>query len=409
MIPNNDFFKKYMELYNRFKEFEKNKLPLCAAENYLSDFVNNNISIWEGKYCLSLYDFQPQSDFIGAEYVNELLKLTIELCSKIFKCNYVNPKTLSGMNCFTTTALSCLDLCHNRNALVTSPDSGGHQSIPRILNLLGYNVDYIPYDYKEYDINYSETNKLIKNKSYSLIVFAQSDLIRQPNIDLLDITDNEIIIFDATQTLGLIAAELLPNPLQSKHKNTILIGGTHKTFPGPSCGLIMTNNLELSKKIDEYISPLCIRDFHPENTAKLLLSLIEFEQLGKYYQDKIVWTARTLACLLEEEGFNIAKFKNNYTETHQIFILTNSECMNRIYNKALKFGITLNKKNKPLFSNYGIRIGVQQIARYDWGIEELKNLAKIFYLLDDIKDNDMEIKELIKILITKKNPHFILL
>ena len=262
MLNSNEYYLKYLHLCDRYFEFDKNKIPLCAAENYISDFVYNNVKLWEGKYCLSLNNFQPQSDFIGAKFINELLQLTIEICNKIFKSTYSNPKTLSGMNCFTTTALACISICKNRNALVTSPDSGGHQSIPQILSLLGFNVEFMPYNYEKYDIDYNGINHILNTKSYGLIVFAQSDVLQQPNIDLLNIPNDSIVIYDATQTLGLIAAELTFNPLLAAHQNIILIGGTHKTFPGPSCGLIMTNNTNLANKIDKYILGIYIYQFY---------------------------------------------------------------------------------------------------------------------------------------------------
>ena len=36
-------------------------------------------------------------------------------------------------------------------------------------------------------------------------------------------------------------------------KNMVLFGGTHKTFPGPASGIIMTNDEKIASKIDKNI------------------------------------------------------------------------------------------------------------------------------------------------------------
>lgn len=408
-IKNNSNYKRYCELCDKYQEFLNHKIPLCAAENYSSNFVLEPLSsqLWGGKYGLSGAFFDESSDFIGGKFIHELLSITTNQCNKLFHSTYSNVRTLTGMNCFTLTVLSCMSICKNMRALITSPDSGGHASIPPILLSLGFEIDYIPFDYSQYCIDYDATNSLLRNKEYGLIVIALSDLLTQPNLDYLDIPQQTLVIFDATQTLGLIAANVIDNPLSSHHDKLLLIGGAHKTLPGPSCGLIMTNNDELSNKIDTGISPVFLRDFQPNNTASLLLSLIETEEIGTSYQQNIVWTANTLADYLSMRNLNVAKLKERYTDTHQIFLLTDKKDMDLIFKNALKFGVTLNKKQKPLFSGYGIRLGVQEIARYNWDRNDLEMLSNILSLFKDKNTNDTLILDLIKSLYEKKNPQFI--
>ena len=58
MNESNENFKRYQNLYSRFKKFNESKIPLCAAENYTSNFVKNALfSEWNGKYCLSNENF----------------------------------------------------------------------------------------------------------------------------------------------------------------------------------------------------------------------------------------------------------------------------------------------------------------------------------------------------------------
>ena len=77
-----------------------------------------------------------------------------------------------------------------------------------------------------------------------------------------------------------------------------------------------------------------------------------------------------------------------------------------MFNNAHKFNITLNKKNKQLFDNYGIRLGVQQISQYAWEEQELEQLAEILYFISQETPIVNKIKTIRKTLISKKIPVF---
>ena len=109
---------------------------------------------------------------------------------------------------------------------------------------------------------------------------------------------------------------------------------------------------------------------------------------------------------LENYGFTVAKINVDiYTMTHQIFLLMTQEESDHFYAQAMNYNITLNQKHKLLFHNDGIRLGSQQIARFNWNEEDIATLAKLLFL---IKNNgpETDIKSLRKMLIEKKIPHF---
>jgi glycine/serine hydroxymethyltransferase len=47
------------------------------------------------------------------------------------------------------------------------------------------------------------------------------------------------------------------------------------------------------------------------------------------------------------------------------------------YERAGAVGITLNQKRKPLFHDSGLRLGVQEIARYRWSQSDVEKLAAV--------------------------------
>ena len=63
------------------------------------------------------------------------------------------------------------------------------------------------------------------------------------------------------------------------------MGATHKTLPGPTCGLIMTNNLKLAQQFDTLINPDYLRNSQLHHIFSLILTLME---IGNLWRKSIV-------------------------------------------------------------------------------------------------------------------------
>lgn len=209
---------------------------------------------------------------------------------------------------------------------------------------------------------------------------------------------NCVILFDYSQLLGLIGAGLLENPLD-KLKNCILYGGTHKTMPGPAHGIIMTNNDKLYAKIDKDINPKYLRNIQTHQVVSLLFAMIEMKYFGKEYQSNTVKIGNILGQELQNRGFNVVHRENVFTQTHQIFIEMPQESMTTLFNNAVKEGITLNTKKKPLFhGGFGIRLGLQEISRYKWNNKALSTIADILSEISKTEYDSAYVQNLIQTL-----------
>ena len=395
-----DIYNEYLNLIQELKEFNKDKIPLCAAETYSSEFVKSALSSeFEGKYCMQHLNYVPEKDFIGSEYVHRLYDLLTEQCKRTFNSQYADARTLSGLNCMSIV-INCL-IPKGSKVLLTTGAQGGHPSVPLLLNLAGIDYDEVPYDYDKSDIDYDSLNNLMLDEKYSALIIAQSDVLNPA--DASRITPcGKLIVYDATQTFGMIAAHIHKNPLDY-HDNLILIGGTHKTLPGPTCGLILLNNEEIIRKIDNLISPSYLRNAQPNNIAALLLALLEQEKFGFEYQKKTVENANILGEKLEKLGFNVKKIgENEYTRTHQIFILTTQEKKELIVKNANRFGITLNGKEKKLFDGFGVRFGLQEVTRYGWNKDDMGLVSELIYEIAKETPDAVFIKEAKRVLSKKK-------
>lgn len=63
-------------------------------------------------------------------------------------------------------------------------------------------------------IDYDKLNYILAHDdTISFLFFCQFDAIQSPELKLIKLPPRVGIIYDATQTLGLIAGKVLPNPL----------------------------------------------------------------------------------------------------------------------------------------------------------------------------------------------------
>lgn len=390
-----DINKEINELYKYtvdFKEYHKKSLPLCAAENVISPFANIPLILgFQERYIMNnTYSFNMNDNFIGCEKLFPFYQKISEVCERIFGAKYIDPRPFTGMNCIDMIVKT---VCKSgEKMMILSKEHGGHASVKPVVERLGIITYEAPYDLSKNDLDYDQLNKIVKKENIKYVLLAPSDLIKPLEIEKIN-TDNCVLLWDCSQLMGLIAAGLCDNPLKTM-KNIIMFGGTHKTFPGPASGIIMTNEKYLHDLMENAINPKFLRHSQMHQKISLLFALIEFEYFGLEYMSHMIHCSNYLGRKLKEYGLDIAEIDGKISKTHQIFIRCNKELMERIYDNAYKCGVTLNKKHKDLFNGYGIRLGTQEIARYDWGDDSLDKIAKIILMLTD-KDIDVDAVKLI--------------
>ena len=84
-------------LYDNFEKFHRISVPLCAAENVMSDFVKEPLAKdFQERYIMgSAYEYSMDDNFIGSEYLFPYYKM-IDVTwqgafpCKIYRCQNVN-------------------------------------------------------------------------------------------------------------------------------------------------------------------------------------------------------------------------------------------------------------------------------------------------------------------------------
>lgn len=377
-----EFYQKFSKVYDPIVDFERHSLPLCAAETVMSDFVRLPLSSFvQEKYVLGSVIKHTQNNFIGSNNIFKIYDLLIELCKNLFHCNYADGRTLTGVNTISTLLMTLFE--NGDTIYITDPEHGGHSSMPIICKRLGIKTIALPYDYEAMDFCYDEINNCLNNKNIKGMLISLSDILFQPDLSQIDLSSETIIIYDATQILGLIATEQIKNffDIFKNDYPFILAGSTHKTLPGPTNGLIMTNSQKIVKKIDLQINPDYLRNVQMHQILSLIFSLEEFSLYGREYMNKMVENSNMLAEYLKQQEFDIIERNGKFSDTHQIFMHFSPKLTHSFYLECQLYNITLNERYRKLYRNSGIRLGVQQISRYGWGKDELKDIAGLLKLL----------------------------
>lgn len=372
-------FEEIFSILDNLEIFQQSRIPLCAAENVISNFCKLPLDgdIQERYIMGNYYTYSAKNNFIGSQHLVPIYEQIHDVCKELFDTKYTDARTLSGMNCITTLLMS---LTHNGDKIaILSSASGGHPSILPVCERLGLHVIELPYDYINFDLKYEEANYIIETEKIPYILLAPSDIIKPMDIQNL-MLDNSILLYDISQIMGLISGKQINNPLKIS-SNIVLLGGTHKTLPGPTSGIIMTNNDEIHQALEKNINPKYLRHTQMHQVMSLLFALIESEVYGQEYARNIISTTNILGKILEQKGFQMLHPQEYYSNTHQLFIKCTFNEMNQIYYNALKYGVTLNTKEKKLFGNTGIRLGTQEITRYGWKKDALEMLGEILYEL----------------------------
>lgn len=395
---------KFLEIWNEILTSEQETLPLCAAENITSEFVSiPRGTFLQDKYILGgTMKYTQDNNFYGSSLLFKFYELINMQCAKLYKSNYSDARSFSGMSAIITLLMALFK--SGDYVLITSPETGGHSSMPFVCQRLGLEFEYLPYNYESKDFDYIAINKKLSTRKVNGILIALSDMIEQPQLNRINLNET-ILIYDATQILGMIGAGTLANPFDwfSDEKNVILMGATHKTLPGPACGLIIMQNKGLAKSIDEIVNPRYIRNVQLDNIVSLLLSLYELEEFGFKYFQSVRQCTETVGRILKEKGVNVLTTREgDFTKTHQLWLsLPNeAECW---FEKNIELsGISLNVRKRQIYNGYGVRLGFQQIARYNWNDNALKSVAEILLLAMDPKCNPKQIRQIIDTLPERK-------
>lgn len=310
-------------LLQQHSDYREGCLNLIASENFSSEKVRSYLSCDFGNRYGCYTTMRPEErEYTGNRYINKFEMATHELMKDIFHAKYVDLRPIGGHMAGMSVVLALL----NPGDLVieVSLKDWGHGLVGPMCQVRQFNetinVEYMAFD-ENRCVDVEKLKKQVLERKPRLVIFGGSGtLFPEPVSELREIADREgiLLAYDASHVTGLIAAGVFPNPLDSGAD--IMFGSTHKSFPGPQGGFVVSNRADLIEKVGNTLSPSLVTSHHLNRLPALAASILEMKEYGKEYGTQIVKNSKALARALDEEGFKVLGNKKGYTETHLLLM-----------------------------------------------------------------------------------------
>ncbi|MEM1655804.1 MAG: serine hydroxymethyltransferase [Nitrososphaerota archaeon] len=353
-----------MELIRSHERYRAMTLNMIPSENVQSPNVLKALAT----DLAGRYSYRPRY-YAGTRHIDELWEYAEDLARKLFGAEYVFLEPLSG---HIAALLTYVSLVKGRKMAALAPEFGGYMgnAPDKLPDLISADIVYLP-AVKEILIPDPEKSvELIRAEKPDLVVLGGSYMLFPHPVKELSEAVHEyggLLAYDGSHVLGLIAGGVFQDPL--REGADVLFASTHKTFPGPQGGLILTNNEEVYRKIAGNIFHKIADNIHFNKIGALAVSLEEMMRCGKRYAAKIVENAYELAKSLDELGVPVKARDHGFTKSHQTILdVPNREERIRLRDRLEECGI---------ISDADLRLGVPEVTRRGMGRREMAKIAKL--------------------------------
>jgi len=375
-----------LQAVNNSGRHYRDSIPLIASENILSPLVRKACdSDLHGRYAEGL---PGKRYYQGCDDFDTIEEIGISTAKRVFNCSFANIQSTSGTN----SNLGALKVLAKPGQTITavSTADGGHISHARMgaVGMRGLNLITYPWDEDRMEPDVDAAATLIREVEPNLALFGQSVFLFPTPLQELSDVAHEVgakVMYDGAHVLGLIAGKQFQDPL--KEGADVLTGSSHKTFPGPQGGFVLSDSGDdnFKRRLNNGIFPGVCSSYHLHHVAGKAVALSEFEEFGEEYAKDIISNARALAVALAAEGFEVLAEERGYTASHQVITRHGGVDSGAGKSAALileKSGIITNMNMLPndtkAMSPSGLRLGTPELTRLGMGIDEMQDIAKFF-------------------------------
>ena len=370
---------------------QQDQIELIASENIVSRAVlEAQGSVLTNKYAEG---YPGRRYYGGCEYVDIAEQLAIDRTKKLFDCAFVNVQPHSGAQANQCVLMA---LCKPGDTIMgLSLSAGGHLTHGAPPNLSGKWFNAVQYGVRREDglIDFDELERLAREHRPRLIIAGGSAYPRFLDFARFRRIADEVGAYfqaDMAHFAGLVAGGVHPSPVPHAH---VVTTTTHKTLRGARGGMILSNDLDLGKKINSAAFPGLQGGPLMHAIAGKAVALGEaLEPSFKVYAQAVVDNARTLARTLLDNGFDIV---TGGTDTHLMLVdLRPKGLTGKAAEASLdRAGVTCNKNGvpfdpeKPTITS-GIRLGTPAATTRGFGPAEFRQVGEmITRVLDGLVAN----------------------
>ncbi|MEM7679898.1 MAG: serine hydroxymethyltransferase [Pseudomonadota bacterium] len=391
-IANTD--KEVFEAIQKELERQQDGIELIASENIVSKAVMEaQGSVLTNKYAEG---YPGRRYYGGCEFVDVVEDLARDRAKKLFGAKYANVQPNSGSQANQGVMQALLQ--PGDTILGMSLASGGHLTHGAAPNQSGKWFNAIQYGVREDDalLDYEEMESLAREHKPKMIIAGASAYPRQIDFARFRKIADEVgayLMVDFAHYSGLIAGGVYDSPIPHAHVCTTT---THKTLRGPRGGMILTNDLDIFKKLNSAIFPGIQGGPLMHVIAGKAAAYGEaLKPEFKLYAKAVLDNARILADTLKEGGLDIV---SGGTDSHIVLVdLRPKGLTGDITEKALEnAGMTCNKNAVPFdpeppMVTSGVRLGTPAATSRGFGPAEWKLVGEyIIEVLDGLKENGPE-------------------
>jgi glycine hydroxymethyltransferase len=299
---------------------------LLASENAVSPIARRYLaSDLAGRYTLPLtVDFHGETidnSYTGTRYTDQIEALANASAARLFRAKFATTRPLSGH----IAALSALVplLPPKARILAIAPDQGGYDGYAPgfIPAMFEYTLRPLPADGPGHSVVAEDAIATIRQERPQAVVLGQSFfLFPYPLKEIAEAAHavDALVFYDASHVLGLIAGGQFQDPL--REGADVVFGSTHKSFPGPQGGLLLTDREDLFLQVDPALVWRIFDNAHWNRIASLGQTLLELERCGVEYARTVVENAQALGRALAALGVPLVAESEGFTRSHQLHL-----------------------------------------------------------------------------------------
>lgn len=342
------------------KRRQQTHIELIASENLVSRAVLDALGHEITNKTLEGY---PGRRFHGgSDYADIVETAAIDRARSLFECEYVNAQPHSGTQ--ANQAVFFAVIKPGDRVLSLDLAAGGHLSHGAKPNLSGRWFDTHHYKVTRETglIDYDRVEQQALEVKPKLLIAGGSAYPRMFDFKRMRAIADQVsatFLVDMAHFAGLVAAGVHPSPLPWADVVTCT---TTKTLRGPRGGLILSNNLDWSKKLQSAVFPGVQGSLHTQVIAAKAVCLGEaLEPEFKRYGVRVRANAVQLAATLQERGIKIV---GGGTDTHLVLLDLSAQALTgqQAQDVLAAANITSNKNPVPFDSPrpaewVGLRLG----------------------------------------------------
>ena len=373
------------EIISKEAERQNSTIELIASENHVSPAVAEAVgSCMTNKYAEG---YPGKRYYCGCKNYDEVELLAQERAKKLFNCGYANVQPHSGASANIAAFFAFMQPGDKYASLVLS--DGGHLSHGLKINISGKYFEPVHYplvyDKNSPDfetIDYDALREVCLEHKPKMLLCGYSAYPRTIHFDRMREVADEcgaVLMCDIAHIAGLVAGGVHPSPFPHAH---VVTTTTHKTLRGPRGGLILTNDKEISTKIDRAVFPGTQGGPLMHVIAGKAVCFGEaLDPSFKTYAKNIVENAHALSEALVSRGYRLV---SGGTDNHLMLVDLREKIPENTGKEVAVWlesaGMITNhngipKDPRPPMQTSGLRLGTPAVTTRGMGTKEMDKIA----------------------------------